>query len=49
MIHFLQKLLGLRPWRKFPEPRAIANPPSWDVPLDQTEAPLHSEGDVTSV
>ncbi len=49
MIHFLQKLFGLRPWGKFPEPKAVANPPPWDVPLDQTEAPIHYEGDVTSV
>jgi hypothetical protein len=25
------------------------NPPPWDVPLDQTKAPMHDEGDITSV
>jgi hypothetical protein len=25
------------------------NPPPWDVPLDQTTAPIHFEGDITSV
>jgi hypothetical protein len=25
------------------------NPPSWDTPLDQTKAPLHVQGDITSV
>ena len=25
------------------------NPPPWDVPLDQTEAPMHREGDITSI
>jgi hypothetical protein len=25
------------------------NPPPWDVPLDQTKAPLHRQGDITSV
>jgi hypothetical protein len=25
------------------------NPPPWDVPLDQTKAPLHTVGDITSV
>jgi hypothetical protein len=25
------------------------NPPPWDVPLDQTKAKTHYEGDITSV
>jgi hypothetical protein len=25
------------------------DPPAWDVPLDQTKAPIHYEGDITSV
>lgn len=25
------------------------NPPPWNVPLDQTKAPIHFEGDITSV
>jgi len=25
------------------------NPPPWDIPLDQTKAPMHKEGDITSV
>ena len=25
------------------------NPPSWDVPLDQTKMPMHVLGDITSV
>jgi hypothetical protein len=46
---WLEKLLLLRPWHDYPEPKAIADPPPWDVPLDQTTAPIHVEGDVTSV
>jgi hypothetical protein len=25
------------------------DPPPWDVPLDQTKAPIHFEGDIGSV
>jgi hypothetical protein len=25
------------------------DPPPWDVPLDQTKAPVHFEGDTSSV
>jgi hypothetical protein len=39
----------LRPPPLGPGPKATANPPPWDVPLDQTEAPMHYEGDITSV
>jgi hypothetical protein len=38
-----------RPYRYHPEAKAIADPPPWDIPLDQTTAPLHREGDTTSV
>jgi hypothetical protein len=50
MIRWIEKLLLLRPWRDYPElPESSPNPPPWDVPLDETEAPMHYEGDVTSV
>jgi hypothetical protein len=41
----------LRLWfrRLKPLPPVQADPPGWDVPLDQTMAPLHRRGDVTSV
>ncbi len=49
MLYFVLKLLRLVPWHDFPEPKATPNPPPWDVPLDQTKAPIHCQGDVTSV
>jgi hypothetical protein len=49
MTRWIEKLLGLRPWRDYPEPEAIPNPPPWDVPLDETEAPMRIEGDIYSV
>ncbi len=49
MRALIEKLLFLRPWREVPMPRATPNPPPWDVPLDQTTAPIHFMGDTTSV
>jgi hypothetical protein len=49
MIRWIEKILLLRPWHDYPEPKATPNPPPWDVPLDQTSAPIHYQGDVTSV
>jgi predicted membrane-bound dolichyl-phosphate-mannose-protein mannosyltransferase len=49
IVCWIEKILLLRDWHDYPEPKAIANPPPWDVPLDQTTAPIHYEGDVTSV
>jgi hypothetical protein len=49
MLKLLEKILLIRPWRDYPEPKATPNPPSWDVPLDQTTAPIHHQGDVTSI
>lgn len=41
MLEFLLKI-----FRKDEQPfePIKANPPPWDVPLDQTEAPIHFEG-----
>jgi len=49
MRRLFEKLLFIRPWRDQPPPKATPNPPPWDVPLDQTTAKLHYEGDTTSV
>jgi hypothetical protein len=35
--------------RKPPAPPLEPDPPPWDVPLDQTTAPIHFEGDTSSV
>ena len=45
ILTFLKKL---RRKKRFVGP-VKPNPPGWDVPLDQTKAPIHHEGDVTSV
>jgi hypothetical protein len=42
-------IILLRPYPIDPEIKARPNPPPWDVPLDQTEAPMHYQGDTTSV
>ena len=49
MLRLIEKILFLRPWREWPEPKAVADPPPWDVPLDQTTAPMHTQGDIHSV
>jgi hypothetical protein len=49
MISLIEDLVMIFGWRDYPEPEATPNPPPWDVPSDQTEAPLHAEGDITSV
>jgi hypothetical protein len=50
MIRWLKRVLSGLPWRDdSPLPTAKADPPPWDVPLDQTTAPIHYEGDITSV
>jgi hypothetical protein len=37
-------------WKKKPPPEPVApDPPPADVPLDQTTAPIHFEGDTKSV
>lgn len=46
MILWLLKKLSRQKWFVGP---VKPDPPPWDVPLDQTEAPLHVWGDVTSV
>ena len=50
MIRWIEKLLLLRPWRDYPvAPKGKAEPPPWDVPLDQTKAPMHRLGDTSSI
>ena len=46
MILWLLKKMSRKEWFVGP---VKPDPPSWDVPLDQTTAPIHFEGDVTSV
>jgi len=44
----LELYLKITKKKKFVGP-VKPNPPSWDVPLDQTKAPIHFLGDITSV
>jgi hypothetical protein len=46
LILWLLKKLSRKKWFEGP---ITGDPPGWDVPLDQTKALLHYEGDVTSV
>jgi hypothetical protein len=47
---FIKKILRVRSFRDDPNWEPVkADPPPWDVPLDQTEAPIHYEGDRSSV
>jgi hypothetical protein len=44
VIWLLKFLFG----RLEPLPPLEPDPPPWDVPLDQTTAPIHFEGDTSS-
>lgn len=56
MIELLKKISTwvldialLRPPRIEPGPKATPDLVPWDVPLDQTKAKMHYQGDTTSV
>jgi hypothetical protein len=47
---FIKKILRVRSLRDDPNWEPLKpDPPPWDVPLDQTTAPIHIEGDIGSV
>jgi hypothetical protein len=47
---FIKKILRVRSFRDDPDWEPVKpDPPPWDVPLDQTTAPIHYEGDTSSV
>jgi len=47
---FLKYVLRIRDYKEDPNWEPVkADPPSWDVPLDQTTAPIHYLGDTDSV
>ena len=49
MMRWIDKILLIRPWHDYPEPKATPNPPPWDVPLDQTTPQMRYVGDIYSV
>jgi hypothetical protein len=47
MLALLKKIFA--PPLPPPIPHVEPDPPPWDVPLDQTTAPIHFEGDTNSI